>query len=274
MVVGTNQSSWRSSRRKGAEQMEQALSMHAKSEYSDRQPAFFIPTTIIVLIALMVGVHVLRVFLAPGYDRFVVVMFGVLPGRYIPEVISAFPGGVWWAIPPFITYAFLHADFTHLAINSAWLLAFGSAVVRKIGSARFMALYLICAIFAAFVHIVVDLSSLAPMVGASGAISGMMGAAFRISLRDIMEGRTAGKANGAGAYGGAPIRLLPLTDRRFLLISGVWLAINIIFGLTGIRVSEQVLMIAWDAHIAGFVAGALLIGVFAGGKKVSNVTFS
>jgi len=195
-------------------------------------------------------------------------MFGILPGRYLPDVISTFPGGVWSAIPPFITYAFLHADYAHLAINSAWLLAFGTAVVRKIGTARFLSLYLICAISAALLHVVVDMGSVTPMIGASGAISGMMGAAFRISLENIMEGRK----QDIGPEGRRPIRLLPLYDRGFLSMSGVWLLVNVIFGLTGIRVGENVLLIAWDAHIGGFIAGALLIGVFVENKKVTGVT--
>lgn len=248
--------------------MDQTLPIRAKARSSGRQPVFFVPRTILVLIAVMVAVHVLRTFLAPGYDRFAVVMFGILPGRYMPDVIFAYPGGIWSAIPPFITYAFLHADFTHLAINSAWLLAFGTAVVRKIGTPRFMMLYLICAVIAALVHILVDIASLTPMVGASGAISGLMGAAFRISLPDIMERRT----EDIGPEGRRPVRLLPLYDRQFLLMSSSWLVVNIIFGLTGIRVAEHVLMIAWDAHIGGFVTGALLIGVFVKNKKVSGVT--
>lgn len=248
--------------------MEQTLPRRAKVRNSGRQPVFFVPRIVFALIGLLVAVHVLRIFLAPDFDRFVVVMFGILPGRYMPDVISTYWGGVWLAIPPFITYAFLHADFTHLAINSAWLLAFGTAVVRKIGTPRFMMLYLICAVIAALVHILVDIASLTPMVGASGAISGLMGAAFRIPMQDIMERRT----EDIGPEGRRPIRLLPLNNRSFLSMSAGWLTVNIIFGLTGIRVAEHVLMIAWDAHIAGFAAGALLIGVFVKNKKVSGVT--
>jgi len=235
---------------------------------SDRQPMFFVPRVILLLISLLIGVQVLRTLLVPEYDKFAVTMFGILPGRYLPDVISTFPGGVWSAIPPFITYAFLHADYAHLAINSAWLLAFGTAVVRKIGTARFLSLYLICAISAALLHVVVDMGSVTPMIGASGAISGMMGAAFRISLENIMEGRK----QDIGPEGRRPIRLLPLYDRGFLSMSGVWLLVNVIFGLTGIRVGENVLLIAWDAHIGGFIAGALLIGVFVENKKVTGVT--
>lgn len=235
---------------------------------SDRQPMFFVPRVILLLIALMAGVHALRTLLLPAYDNFAVTMFGILPGRYLPDVISTFPGGVWSALPSFVTYAFLHANYTHLAINSAWLLAFGTAVVRKLGTARFMMLYLLCALLAALVHVVVDIASLTPMVGASGAISGLMGAAFRFSMQDIMEGRR----EDIGPEGRRPIRLLPLYDRGFLSMSGVWLLVNVIFGLTGIQVGENVLLIAWDAHIGGFIAGALLIGVFVENKKVTGLT--
>ncbi len=242
--------------------------MRAGIRQSDRQPMFFVPGIILVLISLLVGVHVVRTLFVPEYDQFSLIMFGILPGRYMPGVMMPFPGGVWSAIPPFITYAFLHADYTHLAINSAWLLAFGTAVVRKIGTARFLSLYLICAVSAALVHIAVDMGSLTPMIGASGAISGMMGVAFRFSFDDIMEGRK----QDIDPESRRPIRLLPLYDRGFLSMSGMWLLVNVIFGLTGIRVADHVLLIAWDAHIAGFVAGALLIGVFVENKNVSSVT--
>lgn len=239
------------------------------------QPAFFVPKTILFLILTLLLVYLLRHFLLADYDQFIVVMFGILPAKYLPGVAATYPGGVWMAIPSFITYAFLHADFAHLAINSAWLLAFGTAVVRAIGPARFFILYLISAVFAAAVHIAVDMGSLVPMVGASGAIAGMMGAAFRVSLPVFSEGpdtkqfslsdKTPEKIRG-------PIPVLPLGDSKFLLLSGVWVVTNLLFGFTGIRVSEQVLMIAWDAHIAGFVAGALLIPFFIKGGGIKPVT--
>lgn len=238
------------------------------------QPVFFVPASILAMLSLLLALHLTRTLLQPDMDQFTLVMLGVVPGKYMPGVISAFPGGYWAALPALISYAFLHANFTHLAINSAWLLAFGSMVVRKIGTVRFMMLYLLCALLAAIVHILADFASLTPMVGASGAISGLMGAGFRIVLPGMMEGRGLYADQGAIPGGGAPIRLAPLTDRRFLTMSGIWMGMNIVFGLTGIRVSEQLLLIAWDAHIAGFIAGALLIGIFTRKKNVSGVTLS
>lgn len=220
-----------------------------------RQPVLFAPRIIILLIVTLAIIHLLRVVLAPGLDRFLVVMLGVLPIRYLADsgrVVLMLPGGPGAAAAPFLTYAFLHANFIHLLINSAWLLAFGTTVARRLGAWRFLLFYGICAVAGALLHVLLNPGSTVPMVGASGAISGLMGAAFRISLPAILD------------EGDRRLRsaVAPLTDRRFLTMSGVWIVSNVIFGITGIRVTEQVLLIAWDAHIGGFVAGALLIGVF------------
>lgn len=223
-----------------------------------RQPVLFAPRIILVLLVLLIAVHIFRVILLPEHENFIITMFGVLPARYSPDIIQAFPGGVWSALPAFLTYSFLHADFMHLAINCLWLLAFGSAMARVLGNGRFLVLYLASALAAGMAHVLVDSGSLIPMVGASGAISGTMGAGFR--ALPLMPGMA--RIFMDDPHGSTPSpRLLSLTDRRFLLMSGVWLVSNALFGLTGIRVGEDVLMIAWDAHVAGFVTGALLIGV-------------
>lgn len=222
---------------------------------ASRQPAFLAPRAVVILIASLAVIHLARGVLTPGFDRFILIMLGVLPIRYLagPEgVIFLFPGGLTTALLPFVTHAFLHANFMHLAMNSAWLLAFGTAVSRRLGTGKFLLLYGICAIAGAALHIAFSPGSKVPMIGASGAISGMMGAAFRIALPAIMDGRQALHAT-----------ITPLSDRRLQAICGVWIVVNILLGVSGLRVGEEVLLIAWDAHIGGFVAGLLLIGPFA-----------
>jgi membrane associated rhomboid family serine protease len=226
------------------------------------QPVLFVPRIILVLLFLLIFVHFFRTILLPEHENFIFFMFGILPARYHPDVLQAFPGGVWSAIPTFLSYSLLHADFMHLTINSLWLLAFGSMMARILGAGRFLVLYLACALAAGLAHVIVDSSSLIPMVGASGAISGTMGAGFR-ALPSIPGFAQTPMEDASGSS--PPLPLLSLTDRRFLLISGVWLATNMLFGLTGIRIGEDVLMIAWDAHVAGFVTGALLIGIMTRG---------
>ena len=227
--------------------------MRPEIRTNTRQPAFLAPRAVVVLIALLFAVHILRSILAPGFDRFIIVMLGVLPIRYLAGaegVILILPGGLVSALLPFVSYAFLHANFMHLALNAAWLLAFGSAVARQTGTRKFLLLYVICAIAGAVAHILINPGSQIPMIGASGAISGMMGASFRVAMPTALGG-----THRAG--------ITPLSDRRLLTICGIWIATNLVFGLSGLRVGEQVLLIAWDAHIGGFFAGLLLAAPFA-----------
>ncbi|MBT5899131.1 MAG: rhomboid family intramembrane serine protease [Rhodospirillaceae bacterium] len=84
-----------------------------------------------------------------------------------------------------LTYAFLHGDLLHLVINMAFLLAFGTAVERRLGMGRFLALYIICALLAAGASVALFYVTMEQtiMVGASGAISGLFGAVLRLTMR-------------------------------------------------------------------------------------------
>jgi len=223
-----------------------------------RQPLLLAPVMVVGLLGCLAGVHLIRLALAADFDRLLLIMLGILPVRYLAGdggMLAGMPGGVWAALP-FISYAFLHADLLHLGINSAWLLAFGTPVARRLGGWRFLLFYLVCAALAAGVHVLFNAGSGVVMLGASGAIAGLMGAAFRLQLPATLDG---GRR--------APESLTPLYDRRFLLISLIWISTNVIFGITGFGAGEQVRIIAWDAHIGGFAAGVLLIGWFSGAGK-------
>ena len=88
------------------------------------------------------------------------------------------------AVVPLVTYAFLHGDFVHLIFNSLWFLVFATAVARRVGTGRFLLLMLITTLGAAFMHLIFHWGSPVPVVGASGAVSGLMGAAFRFIFID------------------------------------------------------------------------------------------
>jgi membrane associated rhomboid family serine protease len=89
-----------------------------------------------------------------------------------------------------------------------------------------------------------------PVVGASGAISGLMAAALR-----MLPGQTPW-----AVPEGAP--LAPILSRQILIFSGVWAAINLLAGMTGFGMGGESGLIAWQAHLGGFVAGLLLCGPF------------
>lgn len=221
----------------------------------DRQPVFHVPKVISVSVILLAVIHIGRILLPGNWRYGTISLFGLVPGRYLPEFASEiydFPGGLLFAAAPFLTHALLHANFPHLLINGAFLLAFGSAVARQCGAARFLLLSACCALGGAVFHLFFAQGSAVPMIGASGAVSGLMAAAFRL-------GALAGPAWQALNVS----IIVPLHDRRLLIVCAVWLGLNAAIGLFVGQIGGQTIQIAWQAHIGGFLTGLLIVPLFA-----------
>ena len=217
------------------------------------QPVFNAPNVVLATIAALAALHVGREFLDPETERWIVLAGAFIPARYVGE---ALPGGQIASITSFATHMGLHGDYAHLAINSGWMLAFGSIVARRIGSYRFLTLSLVTGIAGAALFLVMNWGLLAPMVGASGAISGLMGAAVRF----MFNARATGGRDGTSLV--PPMSLLQvLQDQRARLMIGSWVGINLLFGLVFDRIFSAG-GIAWEAHLGGFVAGLILFDWF------------
>jgi membrane associated rhomboid family serine protease len=210
------------------------------------EPAFRVPASVAVLIAVLVLAHVARTLLPPDASERVLVQYGFIPLRLS---YSAGLHGVLDQALPFVSYIFLHGDITHLAMNCLWLLAFGPIVARRFGPVIFLLFFLVCGIAAAGTYLAFDWRSPVPVIGASGSISGLMAAAIRL-LR-------------------VPVRswevqpgLAPIFSRPVVVFSLVWVAINLAFGLTGLTIGGETSLLAWQAHLGGYFAGLLLTGPF------------
>ncbi|HWL05658.1 MAG TPA: rhomboid family intramembrane serine protease [Xanthobacteraceae bacterium] len=233
---------------------------------SGREPVLNVPAVILALILAFVAVHVLFWMVLPEREATAFLLrFAFIPARYDPAAIPSgiLPGGSGADIWTFVTYAFLHADFSHLFFNSVWLLAFGSPVARRFGTQRFLVFFAVTAAAGAALHLAVHPGDFVPVVGASAAISGAMAAALRFVfhgggplglLRPGLDG-------GSYAVPAQPLRE-NLRDSRVLLFVTVWFGVNIVFGLGGIGVQEEGQTVAWIAHIGGFAAGLLLFPMF------------
>ena len=105
-----------------------------------RQPIFNLPTAVTWLVGLILAVHLLRLFLPSGLDQLVIQYFGFVPARIgaFGTAAGVAPDSLFIAffgqLLPFFSHTFLHADLMHLTFNLLWLLAFGSAVARKLRS--------------------------------------------------------------------------------------------------------------------------------------------
>jgi membrane associated rhomboid family serine protease len=218
-----------------------------------------VPGVVVALLGLFLAVHVLRSLLPEEQSAYLTALLAFVPAR-LTGVADDLPGGAAAAYTQFITHLFVHGDLTHLLINSAWLLAFGSPVARRMDAVRFLAFFLLCGIAGALFYTAVTASALSMMVGASGAISGLMGGAFRFlfqALRDGDPGALAGE-NGAPP---AMSLIVAATDRRVLLAVAGWTVLNIVFawGASGLVEGAS---IAWEAHLGGFFMGFLTFGLF------------
>ena len=154
--------------------------------------------------------------------------------------------GEWW--PGLLTSMFLHDGWAHVAMNAIAALAFGPPVARLAGGARgaaaFLLFYVACGLVATGGYGLIHPDSYDSLVGASGAVFGLMGGALRL-------------------LGRRDHRLRLLGDRRFLTPAAVIMAVNVAVGLAGLAPGMEGARIAWEAHAFGFVCGALLIGPWA-----------
>lgn len=217
-----------------------------------RQPFFRAPAVVVWLIGILAAAHAARV-LQPSRADELVYQFGLYPVRYSRAFLEshmANPGTIWERAVPFVSYMGLHASWTHLAINCLWLLAFGPIVARRFGAVLFLAFFIVCGVAGALCYLALNWGSPVPVVGASGAISGLMAAALR-----MLPGQTPWAAENQ-----AP--LAPVFSRQILMFSAVWAAINLLAGLTGLGMGGESGLIAWQAHLGGFVAGLCLCTLF------------
>jgi membrane associated rhomboid family serine protease len=221
---------------------------------SQRQPIFNAPAVVVALASAFLAVHLARMLLSAEADERVLLLLAFIPGR-LGAGASAFPGGAWAEVTQFVTHIFLHGNLAHLFINTAWFLAFATPVARRVGALRFLVLFLLCGIGGALLFL---LFNGAPMVGASGAISGLMGAALRFLFLPMKDGDSDALA------GETRPPLLPLsqalTDRRILIAVAGWTALNVLAAL-GAEATLQDMSIAWEAHLGGFFTGFLIFGL-------------
>ena len=227
------------------------------------EPVFNLPRVVTGLIVLMAVIHALRAHvLTSDQDDALILLFSFIPARY--EIVRHgldFPGGLWAEVWSPVTYAFLHGDWTHYAMNAFWMAAFGSAVAWRFGSLRFLAFSVGASVAAAAAFYVLHPHEFVPVVGASGAISGHMAAAARFVFQ--AGGPVAARRGGAAVFqaGALPLGRL-LTDRRVIVFLGVWVAVNLLVGLGVGTLAGDGGAIAWEAHLGGFAFGLLAFSLF------------
>lgn len=209
----------------------------------DDIPTITYPYVTVLLIVINVLVFFYEVSLGPYFHIFIT-KYGAIP-LFVTKMMA--PSGY---PPPYITIfssMFLHGGLFHVGGNMLYLWIFGNNVEDSMGHFRFIIFYLLSGIIAVYTFAIINPGSLIPMIGASGAVSGVLGAYLILFPRAKV------------------LTLIPLglymqvvrIPAKFVL--GFWIVIQVINGLFTGGTGGGV---AWFAHIGGFVAGMILIRFF------------
>jgi membrane associated rhomboid family serine protease len=199
----------------------------------DENPTKNFPILTLLFLALNVIVFIYGVNL-PVHPSILYEDYALIPYQLVHHPLTAYP--------TLYTSMFLHAGIGHLGGNMLYLWIFGNNIEAVLGKFRFILFYFVCGTIAALGHIATDMDSQIPMVGASGAISGIL-----------------------GAY----LILFPFAQIKTFIFLGIYWtiarvpAIALLLIWIGLQIWNSVASgagsTAWFAHIGGFVAGVLLI---------------
>jgi membrane associated rhomboid family serine protease len=214
----------------------------------DDNPTSIQPVITLSIIGLCVLVFLWQLSLSPEGGRAAVYALG-----FIPAVLSGnveLPPPLVW-VPSSLTVftsMFLHGGFLHLAGNMLYLWIFADNVEDSMGHGRFILFYALCGVAAALAQAAPELGSTIPMIGASGAVSGILGAYVLLypHARILVV---------------VPLVVILYTLRLpAIIVLGIWFAIQLMSSLAAPAVGGGV---AFRAHLGGFIAGVLLIRLFA-----------
>jgi membrane associated rhomboid family serine protease len=214
----------------------------------DDNPTSIQPVITLSIIGLCALVFLWQLSLSPEGGRAAVYALG-----FIPAVLSGsaeLPPQLVW-VPSSLTVftsMFLHGGFLHLAGNMLYLWIFADNVEDSMGHGRFILFYALCGVAAALAQAAPELGSTIPMIGASGAVSGILGAYVLLypHARILVV---------------VPLVVILYTLRlRAIVVLGIWFAIQLMSSLAAPAVGGGV---AFRAHLGGFIAGVLFIRLFA-----------
>jgi membrane associated rhomboid family serine protease len=208
----------------------------------DENPGKHFPLITLLIIAANIGVFVYQVLLDPRQQVVFIMSFGMVPAQLLgqaPRLYGNFPAAL-----TLLSSQFLHGGILHIAGNMLYLWIFGNNVEDVLGKWRFLIFYLLCGTLAAIAHIILYPYSDIPMVGASGAIAGILGA-YLIT------------------FPGARVRVLiflvffvTIARVQAFWVLGIWFLMQILYATLSKTGDTSV---AYLAHVGGFLAGIWLM---------------
>lgn len=211
--------------------------------FRDDNPTQYPPVITVSIIVLCVLVFFWQLSLGRAAESAIYAL-GAIPAvlfnlKELPVDLAMVPPGA-----TVFTSMFLHGSVMHLAGNMLYLWIFGNNVEDALGHFRFIVFYLLCGTAAVFAQAIADPNSMMPMIGASGAISGVLGAYVLLYPH-------------AKVMVAIPIGFYPyITSLKALWVLGLWLLLQI---LSSLLAAQGEAGVAFLAHVGGFIAGMILV---------------
>jgi membrane associated rhomboid family serine protease len=203
------------------------------------------PAVNVLIIGLNIIVFLWELIQGPHLEE-ALFLFGVVPIRYSDPALSTH-FTTFQQFLPFLTSMFLHGGFLHILGNMWFLYIFGDNIEDRLGHIRYLIFYIFCGVAAGLVHLFTNWNSKIPTIGASGAISGVMGAYLLLYPRARI------------------LTLIPIffffqfVELPAFIFLGFWLFLQL---FSASLTPSNVGGVAFWAHIGGFVAGLIFIKIF------------
>lgn len=197
-----------------------------------REPAFNVPGPVLLVVGTILGLYAVQSWIGPDWPY----RFGLIPAH------------LWQGDAlGLLTSMGVHGEWMHAGSNAVGALAFGAPLARRLGGdlrgyALFIGFFLVSGVLSALGYALLNPESQVPLIGASGAVFGLIGAATRLM-------------NPWGV-------LEPLLSRRVLSMTAAWVAVNLLVGFLGFDPSTGIRGIAWEAHLIGLAVGLLGVGLW------------
>jgi len=198
-----------------------------------------------VIIGINIVLFLVELAQGASLDRFIYI-YGLVPARYsVPHIRSYFSFGQ--QVFAVLSFMFLHGGFWHLLGNMWFLYIFGDNVEDRLGPFRYLAFYLLCGITSGLSHLILNLYSNVPTIGASGAIAGVMGAYLILHPNSKILTLI-------------PIIFIPwFIEIPAFFFLGLWFVLQFIHAAGS---QGNIAGIAWWAHIGGFIFGMIFLKIF------------
>ena len=225
-----------------------------------REPVFLLPGAVTAVVGILIAIHLASSLVLNEEGKLMLVFYGAFQPLRILAAFDDISLGIPLIWTPF-THALLHGGWDHLLVNVAWFAIFATPLARRYGAGPMLAVFFLCAAAGAALFAATSLTTGSYLIGASGGVAGLTGAATRFIFQPVLVSKhpQTGEPIVLGRKLAGLGDLIRDSRARFFIL--IWVVLNAAVPLFPLITGNQ-MSIAWQAHLGGFFAGILMVGLF------------